>query len=557
MTTNIQAIPLNRLVHSKANVRRTGRGRALEGLMASIATHGLRQNLNVRPTSGNRFEVVAGGRRLEALRRLAAGGDIDKTLPVNCLVLAEGENAAELSLVENAIREDMHPDDQCAAFAELVEQGTPVEDVAARFGVTAAVVKQRLRLATVAPSLRERYRSGELTLAQMMAFALVEDHARQEQVWSELPDWNRTPEAIRRALTAEGLSAGHRLSRFVGIEAYEAAGGPVLRNLFEEEPPVLADGALVERLATEKLETEASVLRAEGWKWVIVELSPSYGFGWVQPEEDEGGAETFKPEDIARAGARVSLDYSGAVQIDRGLLDAEAVKAARDAARAERAGDDREEEAEGSPQLPDSVVLDLTAHRTAALRLELARNTKVALASVVYTLGLRTLYGSIGNSTCLGLSHSSEWLDPLMKTPEEGMALGALTALAGAWREQLPAAGAFWGWCLEAETDHLLELLEVVAGLSINAVQRGRGRTDSLRHSDQLAAALGLDMAKHWTPQTEGFFGRLTKAQLAAQLVEAEHTDVAETLAARKKADAAELTATTLGDGWLPQALRQ
>ena len=550
--TTIQSIPLNRLVHSKANVRRTGRGRALEGLMASIAAHGLRQNLNVRPTSGNRFEVVAGGRRLEALRRLAAGGDIDKTLPVNCLVLAEDENATELSLVENAIREDMHPDDQCAAFAALAEQGMPLEDIAARFGVTPTVVRQRLRLAAVAPTLRQRYREGELTLAQMMAFALVDDHAQQEAVWSELSEWNRSPETIRRALTAEGLSAEHRFARFVGLEAYEAAGGVVLRNLFEDEPPVLADGALVERLATERLEAEAAAVRAEGWKWVAIELHPSYGgFGRVHPTAGEYGEAAFAPEDIARAGARITLSYDGAVQVDRGLLDAEAVKAERAAARA------AEPEEAGSAHLPDSVVLDLTAHRTAALRLELARNTKVALASVVHTLGLRALYGSFGTPTCLGLAHTSEWLDPLLKTPEEGTAVGALTLLATSWREALPEEpSAFWGWCLEAETDRLLELLALLAGLSVNAVQRGRGRTEALRQSDQLAAALGLDMANHWKPQAGGFFGRLTKPQLAAQLVEADHTDVAETLTSLKKADAAELTATTLGDGWLPLLLR-
>jgi ParB-like chromosome segregation protein Spo0J len=53
--TNLQSIPLNRLVHSPANVRRTGRDVALDGLMNSVEAHGLRQNLNVKPTSGNRF----------------------------------------------------------------------------------------------------------------------------------------------------------------------------------------------------------------------------------------------------------------------------------------------------------------------------------------------------------------------------------------------------------------------------------------------------------------------------------------------------------------------
>lgn len=347
--TTLQSIPLNRLVHSKANVRRTGRGLALDGLMASIAAHGLRQNLNVRATSGNRYEVVAGGRRLDALRRLAAAGQLDGKIPVACLVLAEDESPTEVSLAENTQRVDMHPDDQCEAFRLRVEEGAPIEDVAARFGVTPAVVRQRLKLAAVSPVMRAKFRDGKLTLAQMMALALVDDHAAQEQAWSDLPEWNRSPEMLRRALTSEGVAADGHLGSFVGLEAYEAAGGAVLRNLFEEEAPILADGALVQRLATAKLEADAEIVRAEGWKWVEVELRPSYGqFGRVWPRTAEEGAEpTFAPEDLARAGARVFLTHDGTVRVERGLLDAEAVKAERAAQRA------TEREEGGSADLPD------------------------------------------------------------------------------------------------------------------------------------------------------------------------------------------------------------
>jgi ParB family chromosome partitioning protein len=135
----------------------------------------------------------------------------------------------------------------------LTDDGMPVEDVAARFGVTPTVVTQRLRLAAVSPVLRKQFREGQLTLAQMMAFALVDDHAAQEAAWAELPEWSRGPDSIRRALIKEGLSATHPMCRFVGVEAYEAAGGLVLRDLFEEDGATLADGALVERLAVEKL----------------------------------------------------------------------------------------------------------------------------------------------------------------------------------------------------------------------------------------------------------------------------------------------------------------
>jgi len=191
---------------------------------------------------------------------------------------------------------------------------------------------------------------------------------------------------------------------------------------------VLADGALVERLATERLEAEAAAVRAEGWKWVAIELHPSYSsFGRVYPMAGEDGEATFAPEDIARAGGRITLSYDATVQVDRGLLDAEAVKAERTAARA------AEPDEAVSAHLPDSVVLDLTAHRTAALRLELARNTKVALASVVHALGMRVFYKPVGASSCLGLSHTSEWLEPLIKTPQESSATEAITKMRQAW----------------------------------------------------------------------------------------------------------------------------
>jgi ParB family chromosome partitioning protein len=61
-------------------------------------------------------------------------------------------------------------------------------------------VKQRLRLGAVSPKLMQVYRDGGLTLDQLMAFAITEDHARQEQVYENL-SYNREPSFIRRDLT--------------------------------------------------------------------------------------------------------------------------------------------------------------------------------------------------------------------------------------------------------------------------------------------------------------------------------------------------------------------
>jgi ParB family chromosome partitioning protein len=80
-----QTIPLNKLVSSPRNVRRHGDPTADAELKASIAAHGLLQNLVVRSGAKGKFEVEAGERRRRAMLALAE----DKVLPrdhqVTCL----------------------------------------------------------------------------------------------------------------------------------------------------------------------------------------------------------------------------------------------------------------------------------------------------------------------------------------------------------------------------------------------------------------------------------------------------------------------------------------
>ena len=127
----------------------------------------------------------------------------------------------------------MHPADEFDAFKALIESGMPAADVAARFGVTETVVKQRLKLANVSPTLIAAYRNGEMTLQHAMAFAVTDDHAAQERVWNELSEWQKdNPEVIRDMLTEHEITAHDRRVKFVTLEAYEKAGGTVRRDLF-------------------------------------------------------------------------------------------------------------------------------------------------------------------------------------------------------------------------------------------------------------------------------------------------------------------------------------
>ena len=153
------------------------------------------------------------------------------------------------------------------------------EEIAVAFFVDAKVVKQRLRLVSVAPVLLDVYAEDGMTLEQLMAFTVSDDHARQEQVWEAIKDsWQKEPYTIRRMLTETTVRASDKRALFVGIETYEAAGGYVLRDLFQQDDGGwLQDPVLLDRLVGNKLKAEAETIAAEGWKWIEVAMDFPYG----------------------------------------------------------------------------------------------------------------------------------------------------------------------------------------------------------------------------------------------------------------------------------------
>lgn len=280
-------IAYDKLVLSQQNVRRVKDGVSIEQLADDIGRRRLLQSLNVRPIldaggeETGTYEVPAGGRRYLALGILVKQKRLAKNEPIPCIVNRSGTTSAEEdSLAENVHRENLHPLDQFRAFKTLKEQGLDVEEIAARFFVSSATVKQRLRLASVSPKLLELYEKDEIRLEQIMAFSISDDHARQEQVWERIagnPHMHE-PYYIRRLLTETTVRADDRRAVYVGAEAYEAAGGIILRDLFEQDSGGwFQDAALLEQLVFDKLKLDAETIRADGWKWVEAAISFPYG----------------------------------------------------------------------------------------------------------------------------------------------------------------------------------------------------------------------------------------------------------------------------------------
>jgi ParB family chromosome partitioning protein len=301
-------VPLSNLNPVANGVRKTN-GMSIDELAASIRAEGLIQNLTVykdpeAPLSGaeefERYIVTAGSRRLKALRKLAHDKFISEDHPIPCRVVAQSQ-ALTVSTAENVIRAAMHPADEFVAFREMIDQGQSVDDIAVRFGVDRKAVEKRLKLANVSPKIFELFRTtSEITLEQMMALALSDDHKAQEQAWFKARgDWQREPQQLRAALTKKEIGfAIDPIARFVGRKAYEEAGGSVHDDLFNENGGYATDATLLRTLAAKRLNERAEQVRKEGWSAVEIYPDPSPANVHSYNRADPIG--TRKPDDAER-----------------------------------------------------------------------------------------------------------------------------------------------------------------------------------------------------------------------------------------------------------------
>jgi ParB family chromosome partitioning protein len=271
MTTDtLEMIPVSKLVQAPENVRKTNTDAGHEGMKASILSDGILQNLIVYITDKEKFAVAGGERRRKALAALVKQRKIPKSFEVPVLVKPR-EEAIALSLAENVQRENMHPADEFAAFAAMIDQGKSIEDVAARFGVMPAVVTRRMKLGKVAPVILAAFREDEISLEAVMGFTVTDDHAEQAQVFADLTarGVQMQRQTVIRMLTHQKVGTDDARFIYVGEDAYVAAGGTISRDLFDTEGGGYADdSALLDRLTVEMLAAEVPAILAEGWKWI-------------------------------------------------------------------------------------------------------------------------------------------------------------------------------------------------------------------------------------------------------------------------------------------------
>ena len=594
-------IPLNKLVISEDNVRTTVDDGHIASLAASLMAHGQKQNLIVR-RQGKKFAIIDGKCRYLAHMVNVDAGRISANFPVPCLIDETNIDGKEISLIANTLREDMHPADEFEAFKALVDAGNSTAEIAARRGCPESHVVKLLKLANCSPVLLKAYRDGKLEIEHLMAFAVTDDHKAQEDVFEQAPGAH--PNYIRRLLTANEIPASDRRVQYIGVKAYEEAGGPVKRDLFsdEENGTFIVDAALLEKLATEKLLRAAKPVQKEGWKWVDVVVSffsydqkAQFRQIYAEPPtlpaklareveklqaeyddicdtdeeahikrcdkidarlqaiEKQRGKAVFTAEQLAMAGAIVTIGDDGKTDIVRGLVRPEDMPKGKGKSKAKAPGANGAAEDEARSELAAGLIEDLTAQKSAAISAVLLKEPSIALAAVVYTMAI-DIFGH--SNTCLQISASQEYF----RKVEGSKALAQISAAKEKWGEKLPGEPEkLWQWCLKQKTDVLLDLLACCAALTVRAIRTKQDKADSarLRHADQLAHALELDMKEWFTPTAENYFNRVGKQQILEAVTEAKGQPHAPTLEKLKKGElASQAERLVAGTGWLPALLR-
>ena len=270
----VVTVPYSSLHPSPLNAR-TAPLTGIPALAVNIRAKGLLQNLVIHEFKGTRgkqrkYGVCAGQRREAALDLLFEQKHITADYPVPVRIVSEGE-ALAISLIENSEREGLDPFDVLRSYRLLAEEGRSVDYIAALFSATPVTVKRRMKLANVSGRLLALLREDAITLDQLAALALADDHETQEHIWFDANEWQRQPNYLRQAITHAEIDASRsRLVRFIGLSVYEAAGGYVRRDLFSDDQNAgyIADAELLQRLVAQNLDAAAEEVRAEGWGWI-------------------------------------------------------------------------------------------------------------------------------------------------------------------------------------------------------------------------------------------------------------------------------------------------
>ncbi|MDA3858506.1 MAG: ParB/RepB/Spo0J family partition protein, partial [Roseovarius sp.] len=290
----IEYIPLTDLYLSDLNPRQDMAEEGIALLADSLVACGLIQNLAGLRDDAGKVGIVAGGRRLRALNIAVSERSDLAQVPVR--MAQSAFVAEEWANAENTAREELDAVDEVRAYHKMAQKALSTAKISQAFGVTEAHVRRRLALAGLPGQVLDALKSGDISMGQAKAMTVSEDEKNILEVLERAKRGWFNEYQIKSALKPDAVDSDNRKAKFVGQAAYEAAGGTITHDLFEDEV-LFNTPDILDRLFAEQLEDEATKAQeAEGWAWAMT-TEDSNPF-WYELQRDHGFARTYKVEGV-------------------------------------------------------------------------------------------------------------------------------------------------------------------------------------------------------------------------------------------------------------------
>lgn len=548
----IEYVPLADLYLSDLNPRQEVSGEAIDLLAESLVACGLIQNLAGLRDEAGKVGVVAGGRRLRALNIAVAERPDLAQVPVR--MAPSAFVAEEWANAENTAREELDPVDEVRAYHRMAEKALSTAKISQAFGVTEAHVRRRLALAGLPDPVLDALKSGEISMGQAKAMTVSEDEKKILEVLERAKRGWFNEYQIKSTLKPDAVDGDNRKARFVGQEAYEATGGTITQDLFEDEF-LFNNPDILDRLFAEKLEDEATKLQeAEGWAWAMTtedsnpfwyELQRAHGFaraykieGVLSEDQTErygeladsangdvldaaGEAELdalqeiiegdYSDEQKRYSGLMVYVTHHGTVSVIRGLVRKE------DQAMAISHGiiEDNKHGGAGivpkeKPAFSQKFLEDMTAIRLAAVQTALLEKPDYLLSLFAFSVSPASGYGNdlfgFGyNATERNVPEIDDQftIDPRLGGERDEDAENAIETL-----RDMAGQGAVGAFAAFRKSGKKVRNGEITAFLARAFKMQGP------EFIAEVEAEIGADIRAIWTPSAENCFKRLKGPQL-------------------------------------------
>ena len=505
------------------NPRRKIDRKAIEGLAASIKTDGVLHNLVVSPVEGKgkkeRFQIVSGSRRLQALLLLQERGELpeDFTVAVEVRDDLSKDDTLRIATVENLQRQNLTPLEEAGALAKLVHKGVTLDDVVAQTGLSVTTIKRRLALNNLCREAKAALTTGVITLSQAEALTLGSDEDQETIIEAIRSGRDLSVDYIKDNLLDE------RPTVALAIFPPEKYTGTVTTDLFAEDETSYFDDAeqffALQKEAVEELRKHHEASAA----WVTV--TEEYRLSDWQYR---------KARKNQKSGVLINLSPSGAVEIREGLVRPKIEKETAEAIAENPIAPVKVKAAYSAP-----LCRYIAHHKTAAVAEILLASPRTAQEVLI----VRTLNGLRLHEAFPALGKEAEPQGAYRVLEEQARGFAGKLGFA------IEPGESVWSSFPPPFTEELA-LYEAVRGFSdhdlaglqtlLAALSFGQGNCDRLDTSDSLfnrvARDLSVDMKNHWRPDA-AFFGKRNREQLVGIANECGYAGSAGQLSAYKKAD--------------------